>query len=66
MEGPNLLQLSITVQRGAALYLYSLSSSGEGICSTVRKVKCFLKLMTAMNPEDICDLSGLVAGIKIL
>lgn len=43
----------------------SLLSSRKGTCIPVRKVKCFLKLMTAMNPADLCDLGGLVAEMKI-
>lgn len=43
----------------------SLLSSGKGTLIPVRKDKCFLKLMTGMNPEGLCDLSGFTAGVKL-
>lgn len=43
----------------------SLLSSGKGTLIPVRKGKFFLKLMTAVNPESLCDLSGLIAGAQI-
>lgn len=49
-----LLYKSITMKIGATLS--SLSSSGKGFWIPVTKVKCLLKVMTAINPEDLYDL----------
>lgn len=61
---PNLLLLTIKPQVGAALS--SLSSQGIRDSQTTSKEReMLLKMVTAMNPEDLCDLNGTTPGIKI-